>query len=196
MKIKSIREGFVSARRALAEDVDTSEFLHYLITDKKGNYFLFSYDYDNGGNQQHMGNAIDDRAHEKGFTNHVVAAYWRGDIAPALAKAQAEVSQYESRKKKFPARYNDAVKKVESLSMAKEMMDDGSLDIELEEAGVEEASNPIFAINKFLSDKEELEAKRARRGERLRKERDERLAWDRGEPAAPRELGESKRRRK
>jgi hypothetical protein len=53
---------------------------------------------------------------------------------------------------------------------------------------VDEARNPMAAINKFLKQKDD----NAARGDRLRKERDAREA----PKAAPRELGESKRRRK
>jgi hypothetical protein len=160
--------------KKLKEQNTTTDNPQYLVTDKKGRYFLFSYQSNKGGNPMHLRNTIDAKGKELGFDRSHVIAQWKGDIDAAIETADSIAAEYKDKKDSFPTQYHDNVKKAETLRMAKDVMADETL----EEGEIEEARNPLFAINKFLDDKKAKEDANAERGERLRKERDAPVARD------------------
>jgi len=175
--MKALRDEEAERRKQKTQEATMGSGTTYLVVPRtNGSVDLTQWSIVNwGGNEPlNLRKVLTQHTKGLGWEHYDVFTQWNGDIDVAIADAKKQADRYESRKKEFPAQYWDNKKAVEKLKDAKELMADS------DEAGgeIEEARDPVFAINKFLNDKTAKEEQRARHGERLRKERDARLAQD------------------
>jgi len=119
--------------------------VNYLATDKKGRYFLLSYQKTAGTNSLSLNKKLQAKARDLGFDRYDVIAQWTGDIDSELNDAKRMAASWESKKRSHPAQYYDNIKKVDELENAKAIMANNT---------IEEARDPQAVINKFLSKKQ------------------------------------------
>lgn len=179
--MRSVREKEQELRsKHIVEGVVTN----YLLTPRvngssdQSSWSVMQYSYQpDRSHPLHLRKLLDQHAKELGWDQYDVFAQWNGDIDSAMQSAQDMADRYESRKAEWPTQYYDNKKKAEKLKAARELM----ATTPEAEGGIEEARDPHYAIRKFLDDKKAHEERMLKRGERLRKERDARLAQDKGE---------------
>lgn len=130
-----------------SDEVTESQYtqVSYLLTDGKGSYDLFGYEQTPGSNPQHLTMEINKKAKELGWARATVQAQWKGDLDAAIADCERIAASYKDKKSEFPQQYHGNMKQAEKLRKAKEIVD---------QAPVEEARNPMGAINKFLATKD------------------------------------------
>jgi hypothetical protein len=142
-KMMSGLKGPKKMKKAVRESQYTQ--VSYLLTDGKGSYDLFGYEQTPGSNPHSLTLNIKKRAKELGWDHATVQAQWTGDLDAAIADCERIAASYKDKKSEFPQQYHGNMKQAEKLRRAKEIMD---------EAPVEEARNPMGAINKFLATKD------------------------------------------
>jgi hypothetical protein len=130
----------------------TSSVINYLLTDGKGNYDLFEYDAVPGTNPRHLSKEIDKQAAKLGWQRATVEVQWKGDIDEVIAEHDRIAAAHESTKNNNPQQYYGNVNAAEKLRKAKEVLNTTTVD---------EARNPMGAINKFLANKDAAEERSA-----------------------------------
>jgi hypothetical protein len=182
-------------RKKTQESAWSTEQTTFLLTPRvngsvdRSTWSMFVYDSANSGNPIHLRKMLTQHAASLGWDSHDVFAQWTGDIDNSIDNARQQEAAFKDKKDRAPTQYWNAHEQLEKLKTAKEIMTDGDEVMPT----MDEARDPMRVISKFLDDKKSSEENRARHGERLRKERDAKLAQDRDQD--PFDEGNTSRRR-